>query len=287
MFQQSLDNAIGEYAARAPDEMKSRHGIAWRIQASLDPHRHGHEADAECAEPIVDIRYAAFDICLRPGERPFVSGLEFAKREPVGKAQFHAVLDAATPLQRRPRKPEPAEGVLRLAAEVLLDIPVDEHHPTAAVERLDGSDDAGDSRTGDRDVGGMATSAHDGVYSARSTTQGKDHGFAYACAAPDCGVARRFSDDERPGPGRSRYEERTGWLERSRRRRHPGRAGRRLRSREVRQTDGRDGRRRAAGLRDGRARALQPAIAGRSHPHDDPAVELLHRGSSAGRACRT
>ena len=36
-----------------------------------------------------------------------------------------------------------------------------------------------------------------------------------------------------------------------------------------------------------RADALQPAVAGRPDPHDDPAVELLHRRRARRRACRT
>ncbi len=37
----------------------------------------------------------------------------------------------------------------------------------------------------------------------------------------------------------------------------------------------------------GALRALQPAVAGRPDPHDDPAVELLHRRRARRRACRT
>ena len=53
--------------------------------------------------------------------------------------------------------------------------------------------------------------------------------------------------------------------------------------RALRQADGRDGRRRAAGLRHRLAEALQPAVARRPHPHDDSAVELLHRGRARRR----
>ncbi len=121
----------------------------------------------------MDLGNAAFDISLCPGARPGVLRREFAEGKPVGVAEFRSVDDAAAALQGRPGEPEPAESVLRLAAQVLLDVAVDEDHAATAIQRLDRRGDARDPGAGDHDVGGMASGAHDGVYSARNVIFGE------------------------------------------------------------------------------------------------------------------
>ena len=156
MLEQPADKAVGKHATRAPDEMEARHGVAGRVQAALDPHRHRHEADAEGGEPVMDLGHAAFDIGPGPGARPGVFFAEFAEGEPVGQAELDAVLDAAAPLQRRAGKPEAAKSLFRLAAEILLEVAVEQDDAPSSPERLDRRDDARNSRAYDRDVGGMA-----------------------------------------------------------------------------------------------------------------------------------
>ena len=279
MIQQPVDDAVRERAARAPDEMKSRHGIAGHVQAALDPHRHRHELDAERGQPFVDVRHAAFDISPRPGPRPFVSRSELAEGEPVGESELDAVPDSATPLQRRAGEPEPAECVSSPGRRGFPRGPGRAGSPggRGRAPRWRRRSPRFPRRRSRRRPE-WRSDDHDGVYSARKRTRGEDMNSRSLRASPDRGVAGRLSsDDECPGAGRAGYEERARAARRAGRGRHAGRAGCRHRSRALRQADGRDRGRRAAGLRDGRARALQPAVAGRTHPHDDPAVELLHR----------
>ena len=167
MFEQPADETVGERATGAPDEMETRHGVAGHVQAALDPHRHRHESNAERGEPVMDFGHAAFDIGPGPGAGPGVFGRELAESEPVSQPEFGAVLDAAAPLQWRAGKPEAAECLFRLAAEVLLEIAVEQYDAPAAPERLDRRDHPGNSRADDRDIGGMAIRKHERVYSAR------------------------------------------------------------------------------------------------------------------------
>ena len=79
----------------------------------------------------MDIRHATFDI-TRARQWPFVPGLSSPNAEPVGKAQFDAVLDAAAPLQRRardqspPRRPSPVR-------RSSLDVPIEQDHAVSAM----------------------------------------------------------------------------------------------------------------------------------------------------------
>ena len=96
-----------------------------------------------------------------------MSRSELAEREPVGKCQLDVVPDTASPLKRRACEPQPAEGFLRLATEVFLGVPVEQDHPAATVECLDGCGNSRNSGARNCDVCGMAVRKHEGVYSAR------------------------------------------------------------------------------------------------------------------------
>ena len=47
-----------EFVARPPDDVPARHRVAGPVQAALDPQRHGHELDADAAQPVEDLRFA-------------------------------------------------------------------------------------------------------------------------------------------------------------------------------------------------------------------------------------
>src|SRR6185295_18302257 len=69
--------------ARAPGEVKARHGIAFWTHAALDPEHDRQPADPELLQPIVRIRRRTLDQMLRPQPRPDLTRLELGEAAPI------------------------------------------------------------------------------------------------------------------------------------------------------------------------------------------------------------
>jgi hypothetical protein len=86
------------------------------------------------------------DVGLGPATRPdvlVVEPVEAGAAQPVLPGELAGVLDPQSALLRRVDEEQPAEGPVRLTAEVLLGLLVDEDHPPTGVDQFATGDEPG------------------------------------------------------------------------------------------------------------------------------------------------
>ena len=134
VLEQVAGEGDGQDVAGAPYDVPARDAVARHVQAALHPHRHGHELHLESAQPLVDLGDAALDVGLGPGARPAVLRTDLAEGQPVGEAEFRAIVDAVLALQRRAGEPDAAEALPGESADVLLAVAIEQQDAPPAAE---------------------------------------------------------------------------------------------------------------------------------------------------------
>ena len=143
--------------SRAPGDVEARHGIAVTRRvgaAALRPADHWKEFYATRREPRPFFAGSEIDIGFGPFPRPGIfRPVEGGRAQPVGQRQFVRVTDAHTPLLGRIDQEEPAERPERLSAQRLFRLLVEDDGLASGIDKLAGSDQAGQTGTDDDGVG--------------------------------------------------------------------------------------------------------------------------------------
>src|SRR5699024_5658307 len=102
------------------------------------------------------------EVGLGPAARPAVLGsVEGGRAQPVLAGEVEAVADAQTALLRGVDEEQPAEAPPCLSAQVLLALPLEQQHASAAVGDLGGGHEAGQAGADDDHLGlGRGPGAH-------------------------------------------------------------------------------------------------------------------------------
>ncbi len=146
------DQATGQLARRAPDDVIARQAVAFTKAAALDPVHRRQKRKAFAAQPVIHFATRMFDVVTRPALRPVIVITEFAKTEPVAQRDFRRVGNFHFCLQRRADQRHAAKRPQRQSAEALRRVAVHQRHRFAGAQQLQRGDDAGQATTDDQHV---------------------------------------------------------------------------------------------------------------------------------------
>ncbi len=152
------DEGLDHAGAGAPGDVEAGHGVAVSVRpqvAALGPADGGQQFDAVSPEPGPLLAGRELDVGAGPAHRPGVlvgEPVEPGAALPVVPGEAEGVLDAEAALLGRVDEEEPAEGPVRLAAEVGGVLLLDQGHPAAPAGEFVRGDEAGEARSDDDDV---------------------------------------------------------------------------------------------------------------------------------------
>ncbi len=130
----------------APGDVEAGDGVAVAVgvvAAAFGPADHREEADALGVQPGPLLAGREVDVGLGPATRPGVLlAVETGGALPVLEGELAAVLDPHPPLFGRVDEEQPAEGPVRLAADRLLGLLVEQDDLAARVDELGGGREA-------------------------------------------------------------------------------------------------------------------------------------------------
>ncbi len=141
---------LDQAGAGAPGDVEAGYGVAVAegvVAAPFGPADHREEADPPGVQPGPFLAGREVDVRLGPAARPGVLlAVEAGGAEPVLEGEGVAVLDPHPALLGRVDEEQSAEGPVRLAAEGLLGLLVEQDHPAARVDELRGGHQAREPR---------------------------------------------------------------------------------------------------------------------------------------------